>query len=130
MQAANSGVKLLRALALCGVALCFAAAVYMSAAEHYDDALKRMQSSSGMFIVFIVVSIGVTLALASFVSNLLVGNSSRDERVRLAMKLKEYVTNITKFSFCFERFRNRYTLKYHDAFVADTWSHTSRWLHS
>jgi hypothetical protein len=60
MQAARSGLKLLRALALCSFALCSAAAVYMAAAEHYDDALAHMQSSSGMFIVFIVVSIGTT----------------------------------------------------------------------
>ena len=63
--------------------------LYMAAAEHYDDALARIQSSYGMFIAFIVISIGITLSLASFVSNLLVGHSSRDDRVRLALKLKE-----------------------------------------
>ncbi len=89
MQAARSGLKLLRALALCSSALCIAASVYMAASEHYDDALARIQSSYGMFIVFIVISIGITLSLASFVSNLLVGHSSRDDRVRLALKLKE-----------------------------------------
>jgi hypothetical protein len=91
MQAARSGLKLLRAIALCSFSLCAAAAVYMSAAEQYDDALARLQNSAGIFIVFIIVVIGIILALASFVSNLLVGRSSRDDRVLLAMKLKECV---------------------------------------
>ncbi len=91
MQAARSAFKLLRATALCSVALCSAAAVYMSATEHYDDALARMEKSVELFIVFIVVCIGFTLALASFISNLMVGHSSRDDRVLLAMKLKECV---------------------------------------
>jgi hypothetical protein len=96
MQAARSGLKLLRAIALCSASLCASAALYMSAAEQYDDALARLQNSSGIFIVFIIVVIGIILSLASFVSNLLVGRSSRDDRVLLAMKLKECVktTNV------------------------------------
>lgn len=92
MQAARAAFKLLRATALCGVALCATAAVYiMTATEHYDDALARMEKSVELFIVFIVVSIGFTLALASLISNWMVGHISRDDRVLLAMKLMESV---------------------------------------
>ena len=91
MQAARSAFKLLRAIAFCSLAMVAAAAVYLSAAEHYDDALARMEKSVELFIVFIVVAICFTLAFASFISNLLVGQSSRDDRVLLAMKLKECV---------------------------------------
>jgi hypothetical protein len=89
MQAARSALNLLRAIALCSLAMIAAAAIYMCAAEHYDEALARMEKSVELFIVFIVAAIGCTLAMASFVSNLMVGQSNRDDRVLLAMKLKE-----------------------------------------
>jgi hypothetical protein len=91
MQAARSAFKLLRATVLCSLAMCVAAAVYLSATENYDEALARMEKSIELFIVFIVVSIGFTLAFASFISNLMVGHSSQDDRLLLAMKLKECV---------------------------------------
>ena len=91
MQTLRPGLKLLRAVAICSITLCTVTAVYMSTESHYDEALTRVQSSAGIFILFIVVSIGVTLALASFVSNLVVGQNNREDRVLLAMKLKEFV---------------------------------------
>ena len=100
MQAVRASLKLLRAVALCSATLCAASAVYMAVEANYDDALARVQSSAGLFVVFIMLSMGVSLALASFVSNLLVGQSSRDDRMLLAMKLKEFmVTHLAMASF-------------------------------
>ena len=70
MQAVRAGLKLLRALALCSAALCTASAVYMAGEANYDDALARVQVSAGLFVVFIMLSMGATLALASFVCRL------------------------------------------------------------